>query len=477
MKKQKGFTLIEMLISTTIFIVVMLVAVGSLISVIDANRKSRTLQLAFDNVHASVEYVSRHIRDGKNYACDDSGSIDCESSSFHFESISGQEVIYKLENGHIVRVIDGEEAHITSDAVRIDLLNFEVIGHTDDDVQPRVIITLKGMAGEGTDFATDFNVQTTVSKRLTFAAFDLGDPSKFRECPYTAAPGRQILDYASVRTNDTTVQSRDEQWTQSPRRPTDGLPPLPMGFTLEPGRYRVSVATFDSMNNDAQDAETVYLGLVENDDPATVPIVYTGVSPDKIYVPTYDEFQWVRLDDALVKAGIVSPEEQLDATLVNPHYMAHNYPTFHNMDPNSPAYRDELLYIPPGSGASYFYIFHGHPQARKTSYGCTDADGNPKTCYKLPIVFTEAEHQNHPAYTCPGTGDPDVFCNATPKPYRYHVDGGDRYSFSVDECIYALNQGFCPIQYMNSGAHSIVFLCAAFDEVDIEQEEEIIEEF
>jgi prepilin-type N-terminal cleavage/methylation domain-containing protein len=199
--KQKGFTLIEMLISTSIFIVVMLIAVGSLMSVIDANRKSRTLQLAFDNVHASIEYVSRQIRDGKDYACNASGTLSCETSNtFYYKSASGKDVSYQLVGGAITRTIDGEgTVPITSSAVRIERLNFQLIGEVDDDEQPKVIITVKGKVAEGTDFATDFNVQTTISKRLAFGITDVGDPSTLMNCPYMPAPGRIIVDFVQQR--------------------------------------------------------------------------------------------------------------------------------------------------------------------------------------------------------------------------------------------------------------------------------------
>jgi prepilin-type N-terminal cleavage/methylation domain-containing protein len=42
---QKGFTLIEMIISLAIFTVVALVAVGALVKVMDANRKSINLKI------------------------------------------------------------------------------------------------------------------------------------------------------------------------------------------------------------------------------------------------------------------------------------------------------------------------------------------------------------------------------------------------------------------------------------------------
>lgn len=76
-KSQKGFTLIEMIVSLGLFIVVALIAVGALLKVMDANKKSLNLKTAINNLNFAMESMSREMRVGSNYHLDlnDTGSV------------------------------------------------------------------------------------------------------------------------------------------------------------------------------------------------------------------------------------------------------------------------------------------------------------------------------------------------------------------------------------------------------------------
>src|SRR3989344_8179976 len=69
-KKQKGFTLIELMVAVSIFIVVMTISMGSIIAVFDANRKSRSLKTVLNNLNLAVESMSKEMRFGRNYHCE-----------------------------------------------------------------------------------------------------------------------------------------------------------------------------------------------------------------------------------------------------------------------------------------------------------------------------------------------------------------------------------------------------------------------
>src|ERR1035437_4002808 len=64
-----GFTLIEMLVSISIFMVVAVVAVTALLKIVDANRKSQTLQDAINNINFAMDSITREIRVGNMYTC------------------------------------------------------------------------------------------------------------------------------------------------------------------------------------------------------------------------------------------------------------------------------------------------------------------------------------------------------------------------------------------------------------------------
>lgn len=67
-KGDQGFSLIEMMIAMTVFILVMVVAIGSFMSSSDSAKKSKALRIAMDNVNFAMDNITRELRLGFNYA-------------------------------------------------------------------------------------------------------------------------------------------------------------------------------------------------------------------------------------------------------------------------------------------------------------------------------------------------------------------------------------------------------------------------
>ena len=65
----RGFTLVEMIVSVALFGIVMLVAVGALLSVVAANRQSQAIKTVINNLNFALESMSRNILTGSNYRC------------------------------------------------------------------------------------------------------------------------------------------------------------------------------------------------------------------------------------------------------------------------------------------------------------------------------------------------------------------------------------------------------------------------
>lgn len=196
---KRGFTLIELMVSVTIFIVVMVISLGSLLSISSAERKAESLKTVMNNLHFALESMSRTIRTGVNYHCYDGGSAaidepqDCASGDdyFAFETVEGDpddssdQVVYRFESnastcgqtgtgGCIMRSINGGSSFvpITSPEVVISNLTFYVIGSVPQfsgdstSSQPKVVITLNGSVTIGTAAPSQFRLQTTVTQRL-----------------------------------------------------------------------------------------------------------------------------------------------------------------------------------------------------------------------------------------------------------------------------------------------------------------------
>lgn len=69
MKKNQGFTLIEMIVSLGIFSVVVTMTVGALLVLISGNQQLQGEQNAMTNLAFAVDSMTREIRTGSNYVC------------------------------------------------------------------------------------------------------------------------------------------------------------------------------------------------------------------------------------------------------------------------------------------------------------------------------------------------------------------------------------------------------------------------
>lgn len=196
-----GFTLVEMLVSIAVFMTVMVIAVGSFISILNANKKSQAMKTVVDNVTFAVDSISRSIKVGSNYKCAlnaTKNSITLLSSCpdggnliQYYNTVGGNYVQYifiKTEDmeenegeGNIQkRVCNTEESCDTNgwqsmtgpvSNVNIKNMKFYVLGADTEGQergsrkQPRVVITVEGSSGEQNMVSnTSFMLQTMISQ-------------------------------------------------------------------------------------------------------------------------------------------------------------------------------------------------------------------------------------------------------------------------------------------------------------------------
>lgn len=168
----------EMIIAFGIFAAVMAIATGSLVSLMDANRKAQAQKTVANNLHFALENMSRGLRTGKLYNCNayDLEPFDCPetpASSVSFISADGDTVVYRLSGSGIERGVKhlGESvllyAPLTAPDIQVERLQFFVDGALSmDKKQPRVLILTGGvMKGKG-GIETRFDIETLVSQRL-----------------------------------------------------------------------------------------------------------------------------------------------------------------------------------------------------------------------------------------------------------------------------------------------------------------------
>jgi prepilin-type N-terminal cleavage/methylation domain-containing protein len=179
-KNQNGFTLIELIVAIGVFSIVMVIATGSLLSVITANRKAQSFKSVLNNLSFAVESMSRSMRVGSVYHCGDVSTYSTErncgsgDSFMAFEASNGDvgdpndQIIYRLNGGRIQRSTNsgGDYSWVTAIDVVIDDLKFVVRGTGSNPSQPSVTISITGHMEIDQRTRTDFNLETYVSQRL-----------------------------------------------------------------------------------------------------------------------------------------------------------------------------------------------------------------------------------------------------------------------------------------------------------------------
>ncbi len=170
---QKGFTLVELMTALSIFMVIMVMSMGSILGVFDANHKSQSESVIMNNLNLAIESMARDMRFGTHYHC---GSGDfsqpqvCPSGDtiVAFVNTSGDHMVYQL-NGTTLERSSDNGAHfisVTSPEIIIENLTFRVFGAIPgDSLQPKILISIKGYSETKASSRSEFSLQTVVSER------------------------------------------------------------------------------------------------------------------------------------------------------------------------------------------------------------------------------------------------------------------------------------------------------------------------
>jgi len=180
MRKNKGFTLVEMMVAVAILAIVVTVASTIFVLAIQAQRQSLAYQELLDQTSYVIEYMSRAIR----MAIKD----DIESGGVTRNCLNGQKVNYEFTNQclrfrnyknecqefclvdtgggrkKLVESIDGGGGQIdlTSPDLNVNSFTITLTGETQDDyLQPLVFIFLNIEGKE----QTKIQIQTSISQR------------------------------------------------------------------------------------------------------------------------------------------------------------------------------------------------------------------------------------------------------------------------------------------------------------------------
>jgi type II secretory pathway pseudopilin PulG len=206
-KKKNGFSLIEIVVSLGIFMAVVTIAMGAVLTLFDSNKRVQDLKSIINNLNVSLDSMTRELVVGSNYVCggitgslpgpmdqitecpDDAGAG--AGTTIVFCSSDNQPIAYRyLGQGIDRRIGDLENTdtecqagtsiewleewiRITAPEVKINDMKFYVSAPESPQSgvgdscfkQSRVLIKIDGEAGRE-NRKTEFELQTTISQRM-----------------------------------------------------------------------------------------------------------------------------------------------------------------------------------------------------------------------------------------------------------------------------------------------------------------------
>ncbi len=166
---EKGFTIIEVLITALVFSIMASAVSSIFVQVINSERRVLAAQQIQENGQFILELMSREIRVSK---IENQESLDCSATALTITHPVNGTVSYALSNGVLQRTASGVTTTLSSSTIRFLRLNFCIMGSGLTDTQtPRVGIIASIENSTGKDILA-FQLQTMVTSRNVQTEFE-----------------------------------------------------------------------------------------------------------------------------------------------------------------------------------------------------------------------------------------------------------------------------------------------------------------
>jgi prepilin-type N-terminal cleavage/methylation domain-containing protein len=166
-EKQRGFTIVEVLVTSFIFSIIAITVSGLFIQTLTIERRTFASDKIQENGLYIMELMSREIRVSQilDSAQSPAGDSNCTLTSLKIQHPVNGTVTYSLSNGILQRTAQGVVTDISSSDIAFSRLNFCVAGsNPTDGKQARVAILASIQNKTGKEILTT-NLETAVSSR------------------------------------------------------------------------------------------------------------------------------------------------------------------------------------------------------------------------------------------------------------------------------------------------------------------------
>ncbi len=252
----RGYTLIELIVAVGLFALVMTLASGAYLLMMDLNRQTQDVATGVNSLSFALETMTRNIRTGTAYSCGVYGG-DCPDGDevFSFKDVNGENITYARGTQGVdgsVGTITENGIILTDPTVSVTKLTFYVTGTgtvaSNDYLQPHVTIIVSGMTSSRVGKTSQpFTIETS----STLRGVDL---------TVTGSLTAPIVPVCVLTANPTSVLSGGKptlSWTTTNAKSN--------GFSINQGVGAVSPAVAGSISAvNAITADTTYVGTVTN---------------------------------------------------------------------------------------------------------------------------------------------------------------------------------------------------------------------
>lgn len=174
-KKNNAFTVVELLVAMSVFVVLMGIITGIFINSLRVQKSLVSFMAVNDSVSIALEGMARELRTGSDFCISDP-SDNCLSSvngaSLKFKNALDKDVVYRLNQGLLEKSDTGGASFssITPNNINVSGLEFELVDQKlttgiGDEWPPRINIFLKVGSRDPNLIGVTTNLQITVSGR------------------------------------------------------------------------------------------------------------------------------------------------------------------------------------------------------------------------------------------------------------------------------------------------------------------------
>ncbi len=170
----RGYTLIELMVSMTIFAIVMLAATAAYLSFIAYNRQAQATAAVMNSLSFSIDSMAREIRSGTAYVV--------SATAITFTNADGCAVTYQYQSasGTITRKVtdqngctDVETNGPVTDSPTVTVKTFQLVGRgSPNSLQPMLVIVINGYATVSNTGSSPvqipFQIETAATQRLPY---------------------------------------------------------------------------------------------------------------------------------------------------------------------------------------------------------------------------------------------------------------------------------------------------------------------